>query len=106
MGWRRLTKALRRTLKSAGAFGELATYTPQGGSPVEIRVIFRRTHIELDPEGVPVTSTTPNIKVDLDDLPVEPEQGDQVVYGGAEFRVSEVQVDGNGGAKLLMHLGA
>ena len=105
MGWSALRQALRRTLKSPGAFGEPVTYRYAAGGEDEILGIFRRTHTEADAEGVLIMTTTPNIKVDLVDLSSDPAQGDEVVYGGAQFRVSAVETDGNGGATLLLVVG-
>ena len=90
-------------------FGEEITYTsnPQrgdDGEPKKILAIFDNEYQQVDPEtGVVVSSTAPRIGIRLIDLPKAPKQGDRALIQEKEYKVVEVQEDGQGGAALLLH---
>ncbi len=83
-------------------FGQAVTYTPSGGSAQSITGIFEAAYevVDLD-AAVPVTGTQPMLDVRLDDLDTTPAIGDTFVTGGSTYEVTDVQLGGQGTAKLL-----
>lgn len=72
------------------AFGEAATYTPSGGSPVAITVIVDR-NVDLAPGGF--DSTVIERRTVLNILKTEvaaPERGDVCVVGATSYTVDSV----------------
>lgn len=87
-----------------GAFGEDIEYTPSGGSPVSTVGIFDNEYQAIDPNtGAIVTSTGPILGVKNENLPQAPREEDTVAVRGQQYRVIQVQTDGQGGSKLLLH---
>lgn len=85
-------------------FGEAVTYTPGGGSPVALRAPLDEAYAVVELQaGVPVTSLRPVLDVRLADLAALPLQGDQFTRAktGHVYEVAEVQIEGNGTAKLI-----
>jgi hypothetical protein len=86
------------------AFAEEIEYTPSGGSPVTTIGIFDNQYQAVDPEtGAIITSTEPMLGVKDANLPRAPIAKDEVSVRGQDYRVIEVQKDGHGGSKLLLH---
>lgn len=102
MAWRDQVDAVLETC--VDTFGEPATYTPSGGSPVEVLGIYDDLYEAVDPQtGAIITSTQPVLGIKDDHLPDPPQQDDTVTVRGVTYRVKEVQTDGQGGSKLFLH---
>lgn len=84
-------------------FGQAMTYTAPGGEAQSVRAVFDAAHqvVNLDGE-VPVSGTQPVLDVWLADLDPTPVRNGIVVVAGTSYRVSDVQPDGNGWAKLIL----
>ena len=107
MSWKDLTKAAISACLNAFGNSETVEYKAAAvGWWVEIRGIFDRNYIEVDPDtGAEVTTNQPMIGVLLEELPNgRAEEGDQVRINGTEvFDVWDSQEDGQGAATLLTH---
>lgn len=91
-------------VKTRDLFGEPATYTAIGSSPLAISAIFDEDATIVSQElGVPVRSGRPGVGVRLSDLGVAPILGAEVTLRGMDFEVADVVRDGQGGAVLLLH---
>jgi hypothetical protein len=83
--------------------GEPITYRRRG-EQWEARGVFQASHVALDPDtGVQVRSTQPVLLVNEVDLPVRPQQGDQVDVRGNTWLVRDAQPDGHTGWLLMLH---
>ena len=82
-----------------GAFGREVLYLPQGGGQYTIKAILEATH--QNEEKNPGTFAILFIR--LSDLPVMPERADEVRIDSAIYKVFEVEVDGQGGARIGLH---
>lgn len=110
MGWRDLVANVQNT--SARTFPEPVLYTPEGLTEIAINGIFREPHVATDlSNAVEVSSEQPTLDVVLADLPQDPSSkpnslGDRVVISrlSSRYRVIDVQPDGEGMAKLFLHL--
>ena len=106
MGFADIHRAAFGTLASGGAFGESIQYQPAAGGDLAVRGIFGAPYEEADPNGIEVQTTLPTIGVSLPELAllgVTPAQGDRVVVRGDTWLVADVQVDGEGWARLPLH---
>lgn len=84
-------------------FGQAVTYTPRGGSPVEVTGIFDAAHQLVTLAGdVEIDTVGPVLGVRLADFAAPPTQGDQVTVAGTAYAVRSVQPDGQGGASLVL----
>lgn len=84
--------------------GEPVVYSAAGCDPVAIKAVWDGVYEEVDPNtGAIVVSTKPSVSVRDSDLPQPPAQGDTLTDGDQGYRVIEVQTDGQGGSKLLLH---
>lgn len=85
-------------------FGRAITYEPQNMLPVAITGVFDAAfeRVSLD-GGIAVADVQPALGVRLADLPVMPTTGDVFSVAGVPYTVIEVQVDGQGGARLMAH---
>lgn len=79
-------------------FGTPATYTPTVGSPVSINGVF--DVIPVDVNGVP--SLKPTLRIKLSDLTLTPTKGDLVAVNDTNYRILMSEVDGYGGALLIL----
>lgn len=110
MGWREMIANVQGT--SVRTFPEPVLYTPMGLSEISITGIFREAFVSVDVENaVEIGSLQPTLDVVLDDLPALPSalplgQGDRVVIvrTSLRYRIVEVNEDGEGMAKLYLHL--
>ena len=85
-------------------FGEAVVYTPSGLSSVSITGIFDNLYEVIDPNtGAIITATQPILGLRNSDLAQLPRQDDTLNVRGQDYRVKEVQVDGQGGSKLFLH---
>lgn len=79
-------------------------FTPAGGEPFEIRAVFDRSFIDVEPEtSRPITSTQPVVGVRLGDFTDPPAQGDRISVGDQSFEVAKVELDGLAAADLFLH---
>ncbi len=90
-----------------GVFGEPATYTPAGGSPTSVSVIFDSAYMEVSMSeyGVEKTTARPVAGVNLGDFGIPPAQGDQLlrIGTGKTYQVREVRPDSHGSALLMLN---
>ncbi len=101
MAWSdRVDRVLRAGLRE---FGQAVTYTPKGGSPVEITAVFDAAY-QLVTLGfdVEIDAVGPVLGVRLGEFEAPPAQGDQVTVAGTAYAVRSVQPDGQGGASLVL----
>ena len=85
--------------------GETVTFT-RGESSYEIPGIFSEVYSDVDVDtGLRVTSETPTIIINSDDLDIEPQGNDRVtIADGRQFQVREVRKDGEGGLICLLYV--
>lgn len=98
---------LQRTMDRAVLehLGGPVTYTSAEGDTVEVIGIFDRSYVRLDAGEAGVSSTGPALFVRLEDLPADPETDNPtIMVDGTKYRVREVEPDGRGGVRLLMHV--
>ena len=102
MGFRTLATGLLGA--ATRCLGEPVVYVAQGYPSVTIQAVYDSLFQEIDGStGAVVVSEKPSIGVRDEDLPAAPSQGDTLTVFGVEFKVIEVQSDGQGGSKLLLH---
>lgn len=108
MAWTKAKTLMQRT--NFRRYGEDVTYIPAAGGSLVVTGIYRSAHEAVDSEGLTVHSNQPVLDVKLEDLPAAPVSGqpgqdtvDQVTVRGNTFDVVDVQEDGEGIARLLLH---
>lgn len=104
MDFRRMTDLILD--KCMDAFGEkkLVTYYPKAGGVYEVRGIFDNEGTVFDVNTEQYVSTTqPRLGINLNDFPVDPKQGDELVLRNTRYRVQDKREDGQGGATLFLH---
>lgn len=102
--FRRLTDTILD--KCMDTFGEkkLVTYYPKAGGVYEVRGIFDNEGTVFDVSTEQYVSTTqPRLGINLNDFPVDPKQGDELVLRNIRFKVQDKREDGQGGATLFLH---
>jgi hypothetical protein len=101
--WKKLVSgALDRIVDTLDSGG--VEYLPMGESPVEIKAVFSNSHVEVDiGDGVPVSSIRPTLFLKLTTIPRSPKRGDRVRVDGVLYRVEDSQLDGEGGALLILN---
>ena len=79
------------------------TYTPQGGGPSTIKVVFENQYqsIEMLSEGVGVESTGPAATCKTSDVSTA-KHGDTLAISGKIYYINGVQPDGTGLTRLLL----
>lgn len=103
MGWPSLVEQMDRAcLKSMGV---AIQYVPALGAAVDLEhAIFDASYIRVDAGQAGVSSATPMVFVRLSDLPSDPAQDDpNVIVDGVTYQVTEIQKDGQGGVRLILH---
>jgi len=79
-------------------------YIPKSGVGFKVRGIFDNEFRSVDPDtNATVTSLVPNLGIKLSDLPQAPQSGDSVIVKEQKYRITEVQKDFHGGARLFLH---
>jgi hypothetical protein len=92
-------RAVRQVLGSA------ITYTPGVGSPVTVQGVFDAAYVRADAGQAGVSTASPAVFLRLSELPTDPrEDSPTVTVGGVDYSVHEVEPDGLGGVRLLLHL--
>lgn len=101
--WKNLTSGLLS--RCVDTFGQTATYIPKGGEPeFEVDGIFDRPFLNVEiGQDNSHQSTAPTFGVKALDMETDPQDGDQIIIDGITFNVFEVQEDGQGHIKLLLH---
>lgn len=102
MGFSELADGALRTMTSV--MGEDVSYRPAAGGEVALRGIWADVYEAIEPDtGARITETQPNVGIRLADLAAEPAVGDELDVLGKSYEVVEVQQDGQGAARLLLH---
>ena len=100
--WKNLTSRL--LTNCVNAFGTEATYSPKEGDDFDIEGIFDRPNLNIElGQDNSHQSSAPTFGVKLSDMETDPVDGDSLTIDGKTFTVFEVQKDGQGHAKLLLH---
>ncbi len=82
------------------------TYTPTVGDAVEVDGIFDLAYIRLDVGQPGISTSGPSLFLLLADIaPLDPETdtGATVTVSSVTYSIHEVQPDGLGGIRLLLH---
>lgn len=93
-------------------FGQEVLYLgDEAKPPIAIQAVFDTAHRsdKLDYQGLEtfetrLSSLEPQLFVKLADLPRPPGQGDEVSIDGTWYQVIDVELDGSGGANLVLQL--
>lgn len=101
MGFEDLTDPVNRAVSAT--LGIPATWTPKGGgSPVDLRAVFRRTHTIFDELGTPVETRMSSAHVRALDLTRLPIEDDGFEIDGRAYLISAIEPDGQGGITLVL----
>lgn len=87
-----------------GSFDEAAIFTPSGGAPVSVGVIFDAPYSGVpfrDASGAEIESSAPSALVRDADVPGVA-HGDTLTVRGTVYRVVEVHPDGTGLTTLIL----
>jgi hypothetical protein len=89
------------------AFGGDWTYTPLKSDPgimaFVFRGIFEAKHEMIEViDGAQHSTQCPVVAVRLADLPIVPAKGDELTIEGRDYRIWDVQPDGQGKADLVL----
>lgn len=101
MSFSNLTGLVQDALKAT--LGESVTFKPLSGSEKTITGVYSEQFVEVDAaSGASVATNRPNLLVKLVDLGQAPKKNDLMGIRGADYKIQEVQKDGEGGALLLL----
>lgn len=99
---------------SLSAVGQAALYRPKAGGETSVQLIWANGYYEFDEDGTATASRRPTADVRVADVREAfdsgPQEDDVVVVendalgGEVEYRVNWVEHDGQGMAKLHLHL--
>lgn len=100
-----MTKALSAIVLTT--FGEPVVFHLEGrGASIDSTGVFTAMHQAVDPgTGVAVSSVQPLLEVVAANLPRAPSEGDAVTVQGVLYLIVDVQPDGHGFLKLMLHRG-
>ena len=85
-------------------FGVVATYTPSGGAPPPITVLFAKAYIGVDATGeVVVESSNPKATALTSDVPTA-DHAATLVIDSVIYNVVGVQPDGQGMTELILEV--
>lgn len=103
MGFPEIADAILKTTTTA--LGVPIIYAPDEGEEIELNAVWDDNYVGVDPDtGAQVTSTSPRAGIRIADLgDITPTKDDRVTKGGQEYRISDFQKDGQGGAMLFLH---
>jgi len=88
-----------------GAIGKDALYKPKAGGIIPIRGVFDDRAQEVDPDTERVVSSNIySFGINEQDLPAEPQKGDQVVIDEITYKVIDSQEDGVPGVSTVLIL--
>jgi hypothetical protein len=106
MTWDSKTELVLEHCLNTFGVGETGSfkYIPKSGVAFDCRGIFDNEYRAVDPDTqVVVSSLVPNLGIKLSDLPQAPQNGDMVLVQDQKYRITEVQKDVHGGARLFLH---
>jgi len=85
--------------------GDAVTYTPTVGASVDVVGVFDAVYVRVDSGQPGFSSQGPSVWLLLSDLPSDPETDTTmtVTISGTTYTAHEVQKDGKGGVRLLLH---
>lgn len=83
-----------------GVQGEPATYTPAGGQPVAVTVLFNEAQTVIDPQTQ--TSTTKPVARAWSSSMPNARNGDRLSIRGVAYYLTEPQIDGYGTTNLFL----
>jgi hypothetical protein len=85
-------------------FPQTVTYTPEGGSPESVTGVFDAAYegTEIDGDGLPVITSRPMLWLKLVDMSQAPHARDQAVIGSTTYEVTNTEIDGSGGIRLML----
>lgn len=103
MSWTELADEVLKA--SVETFGVAATFMPAAGAAFALIGVYDEPHFEVTQQDVAISSSQPSFGVRLADFPpgVAPAQDDRLTIGAEQFRVVDVERDGQGGARLILH---
>jgi hypothetical protein len=86
------------------AFGESIIYRPKDGPTASIQGIFTKDYLRVQEGSMDssVSTTAPMVEISESDLNFKPVQGDQLQIRNENYRVVEMQPNGQGQVKLLL----
>lgn len=85
-------------------FGEPVMFYPAKGGAYEIRGIFDHEYVTVDPDTEQqISANQPALGVNLNDLPLDIEEGDLFKIRNLTYKVVDNREDGQGGATILLH---
>jgi len=106
VNWDAIAGRIVRTTTRLFSGSTAITYTPTGGAPVVLsgRSIFTAAHAEdtVDNGEVSVQTVAPTLDLWLADLAAPPAENDSVTVGGVSYRVANCELDGEGGAFVIL----
>ena len=76
-------------------FAEVATWTPTGGSPTSVNVIFDDEYVEIDSGQVGISGSRPMALCPVSAVPAIAED-EPFDIGGVNYKVAESKPDGTG----------
>ena len=94
----------RATLNVVG--GDPVSYVPSEGDPIEWNVIMDDPFLHVDVGTAGVTGSGPvafGLLEDLDGNDPEEDTEATLIHGETTYSIREVQKDGKGGVRLLLH---
>jgi len=80
---------------SQSDFAQSATYTPSGGSPSTITVIYDNEYISSIMDGVEVENTNPIVMCRTSDV-VNAKHGDTITVNSIAYKIINIKPDGTG----------
>jgi hypothetical protein len=87
---------------NVGVFGITVSFRRGVAAPVQVKGIFEADYIPVDIGKSEIAAPQPMIFFRLVDLPVSPEEGDEVTVNGTVYRVEVTHPDGQGGVELML----
>lgn len=88
---------------STDDFAVVATYTPSGGQPKSINVIYDNDYVASLMEGIEVENTSPAVLCKTSDI-LNVKHGDTLVVNSITYKIIEVKPDGTGITTLILSL--
>jgi hypothetical protein len=85
--------------------GDAVTYTSGAGASVAVRGPFDAVYVKVEAGEAGVSSSGPSVFLRLTDLTSNPETdlAARVSVAGVVYEIREVEPDGKGGIRLLLH---
>lgn len=84
-------------------FGDSATWETQEGETVTLGGIFEATReVVLPGDSIGVSAVMPVLTVAEDQIPATGSQGDDLEVRDVNYRVSDIQPDGSGLARVIL----